>query len=306
MIFRYARHSQNLKEIQKFYIEIVGLESLGGFENHDGYEGVFLGLPGAAWHLEFTKSDDAPNHSFDSDDVLVFYVHSDLEMVEIRKKIQKIGLSPEIPKNPYWRKNGLMVSDPDGHPVVFSVRERELHSEDALTQLVKEKRIGNWNELLTYVRSLPYGRNSHRGDLSLVLKEGKGTCSSKHALTKKLADLNGITQVQLILGMYKMSRKNTPKIGDTLVCQGLDYIPEAHCYLKLNNRNIDITHDQADFTLLENDILEELEISPEQVENFKVDYHKKYMKQWLRDHNIPMDIDKAWAIREKCIQELAH
>jgi len=63
---------------------------------------------------------------------------------------------------------------------------------------------------------LPYGRTANRTDLSLVISEQKGTCSSKHALLKEVADLNGIKGIDLIIGIYKMSEANTPGIGDEL------------------------------------------------------------------------------------------
>ena len=50
----------------------------------------------------------------------------------------------------------------------------------------------------------------------------------------KLTDLNNIPNIKLILGMYKMRTTNTPKIGTTLSEHQLDYMPEAHCYLKIN------------------------------------------------------------------------
>lgn len=50
-----------------------------------------------------------------------------------------------------------------------------------------------------YVRRLPYGRNTNRGDFRLVLREMKGTCSTKHALLACLAQEQGIP-LQLTLG----------------------------------------------------------------------------------------------------------
>ncbi|MBK8723789.1 MAG: hypothetical protein IPL95_16520 [Saprospiraceae bacterium] len=44
MTFRYARHTSDLESIEKFYTEIVGLEKLGGFKNHNHYNGLFLGI----------------------------------------------------------------------------------------------------------------------------------------------------------------------------------------------------------------------------------------------------------------------
>ena len=49
------------------------------------------------------------------------------------------------------------------------------------------------------------------------MKENKGTCSSKHAFLKKVADWNNIKNVKLILGMYQMNELNTQKIGNTIL-----------------------------------------------------------------------------------------
>src|SRR5690606_40077218 len=43
-----------------------------------------------------------------------------------------------------------------------------------------------------YIRRLPYGCNTDRGDFRRVLREGKGTCSTKHALLVRLAQEQGI------------------------------------------------------------------------------------------------------------------
>jgi hypothetical protein len=170
--------------------------------------------------------------------------------------------------------------------------------------LIKDKGIKNWSELIDFTQKLPYGRNENREDLSLVIKENKGTCSSKHSFLKKVADLNNIGNVKLILGMYRMDNLNTPKIGDTILKNGLDYIPEAHCYLKLNNQRIDITNSNSDIENLICDIIEEIEIEPVQVNTFKVDYHKKYLQNWINENEIKLNFEEIWEIREQCIKKL--
>jgi hypothetical protein len=40
----------------KFYRDGLGLTELYRFADHDGFEGVMLGLPGAPYHLEFTRA----------------------------------------------------------------------------------------------------------------------------------------------------------------------------------------------------------------------------------------------------------
>jgi hypothetical protein len=304
MIFRYARHSTDLNRLEKFYTQVVGLENLGGFQNHDDYDGLFLGLPNMNWHIEFTTSSEAPMSQFDEDDALVFYVNCDMEFAAIKTKLKAKKVLLETPKNPYWQHHGVMVSDPDGCKVIFTIRHLTFQSDDALTHLITQKSIENWSNLIDIVQQLPYGRNANRHDFSLVLTENKGTCSSKHALLKKVADLNKFEDVKLILGIYKMNDLNTPGIGSTLKVAGLEYLPEAHCYLKLNNQRIDITSRQANFENIASDILEEREIDAEQVTTFKVEYHQQFLKKWLAENDLQLNFDELWAIRESCIQQL--
>ena len=304
MTFRYARHTNDLQEIEKFYTDIVGLEKLGGFKNHNNYDGIFLGQKHSNWHLEFTTSHEQPKSKFDDDDILVFYVNSEAEFKKVKKTLGQRNITIETPKNPYWAENGIMISDPDNFKVIFSVKHQSFSSTDNLTALVKNKGIKNWSELIEFIQILPYGRNLNREDLSLVIKENKGTCSSKHSFLKKIADLNNFDNVKLVLGMYKMNNLNTPKIGDTILKSGLEYIPEAHCYLKLNNQRIDITNYNSDIENLISDIIEEIEIEPEQVTTFKVDYHKKYLQNWITENEIKMNFEDIWEIREQCIQKL--
>lgn len=304
MTFRYARHTTDLQKMEQFYTQLVGLENLGGFKNHSTYDGLFLGYKNADWHLEFTCSPEKPQSAFDEDDALVFYVDSDSQLAKIKKTLQQKNINLEVPKNPYWVENGVMISDPDGFKVIFSVRQLNLDATDELTKQIKEKGINTWNQLLHFTQNLPYGRNANREDLSLVLKENKGSCSSKHAFLKKVADQNKIKHVQLILGLYRMNEANTPKIGSTLLESGLEYIPEAHCYLKLNHQRVDLTTAQSDMDNLAADIIEEIEIEPEQVNHFKVDFHKRYLKKWITENQIHLDFDKVWEIRERCIKKL--
>lgn len=124
MTFRYARHTYNLKALEKFYTEIVGLEKLGGFENHSSYDGIFLGNPAENWHLEFTSSDEVPVHQFDEDDALVFYLENEKQFTQIKERISLHKISLEKAKNPYWQENGIQVSDPDGYKVIFSIKSQ--------------------------------------------------------------------------------------------------------------------------------------------------------------------------------------
>lgn len=305
MTFRYTRHTMDLQKITSFYTDVVGLAILGSFKNHDGYNGIFLGFKERDWHLEFTFSDDKPHHTFDEDDALVFYVYSEMEILVIQKRLERLGIQTEQPKNPYWAQNSMMISDPDGHKIIFSVQHKKLSSEDELTRSVRSKDIETWNDLLEFVRHLPYGRNQNREDLSLVISEKMGSCSSKHALLRKIAENNQISGVELILGMFKMDHQNTPKIRSTISDHGLEYIPEAHCYLKFNGIRFDLTAVDASFEAIQKDILEEIVIAPEQVTSFKVDYHQNFLKKWMAENAVSQDFATLWSVREMCIQKLS-
>lgn len=123
MKFRIARHTNNLKALIEFYCTVLLFEILGEFNDHDGYNGVFIGKKGLDWHLEFTQSDEPAKHSFDEDDLLVFYPETEEEYEKLIANIQRLELPTITPKNPYWRGNGTMVEDPDGFKIVVSGRE---------------------------------------------------------------------------------------------------------------------------------------------------------------------------------------
>ena len=163
----------------------------------------------------------------------------------------------------------------------------------------------NFEELIDKVKNLPYGRNANRYDFSLVLSENKGTCSSKHAFLKDFADKNEIENVKLYIGIFKMNEVNTPKLGDLLSRNNIKYIPEAHCYLKINQIPVDATTSDSFYDKIKQDILEEIEIIPNQVSDFKVEYHKAFLKKWITKTNQNNTFEEIWEIREQCIEKLS-
>ena len=163
----------------------------------------------------------------------------------------------------------------------------------------------NFEELIDKVKNLPYGRNTNRYDFSLVLSENKGTCSSKHAFLKDFADKNEIENVKLYIGIFKMNEVNTQKLGDLLTKNNIKYIPEAHCYLKINQIPVDVTTSDSFYDKIKHDIIEEIEIIPNQVSDFKVEYHKAFLKKWIKETNQNNTFEEIWKIREQCISKLS-
>ena len=120
MKFRYARSTKNIKNLADFYCEVLDFIVLGGFQNHDGYNGVFLGKNGENWHLEFTENGENRQSIFDEDDHLVFYPKEISEYNKIVENIAKFKIEILIPKNPYWQKNAVYFKDPDGFGIIIS------------------------------------------------------------------------------------------------------------------------------------------------------------------------------------------
>jgi hypothetical protein len=93
-----------------------GYPEIGGFHDHDGYEGVFLGLPGTGAHLELTAGggQEAPSPHLES--LLVLYLGDD---EAVQAVVTRLSVNPIPPANPYWEEHGLTVEDPDGFRVVL-------------------------------------------------------------------------------------------------------------------------------------------------------------------------------------------
>lgn len=159
----------------------------------------------------------------------------------------------------------------------------------------------------TFIQNLSYGRNSNKNDLTTLFTDNCGTCSTKHAILKLLADENNFANITLICGLFRMNGRNTPEISYTLNKYGLDFIPEAHNYLKYKNQILDYTKPGANAIDFVDDLIEEIEIYPHQITDYKVNYHKNYLVNWLENNNhIKLSLNDIWEIRELCIQDLAN
>ncbi|MGZ4055462.1 MAG: hypothetical protein ACXVPU_05610 [Bacteroidia bacterium] len=181
----------------------------------------------------------------------------------------------------------------------------DIKSSGQISTKFVDRNILTFKQAGLFVRQLPYGRNTDKNDLTSLFADNCGTCSTKHALLKQLADENKFKELRLTVGLFKMNGKNTPEISTTLKLNDLEYIPEAHCYLKYNDRIFDFTKPNSKPSDFINDLVEEIEISPGQITDHKVNYHKKYLTTWLdKNDQIKLTLNDIWKIREQCIQDL--
>jgi catechol 2,3-dioxygenase-like lactoylglutathione lyase family enzyme len=113
---RVARHTDQLAALVAFYRDGLGVIEVGGFSDHDGYDGVFLEIPGTGAHLELTTGGEHRAPAPHPETLLVFYLGDD---AAVRATAERLGREPVPPANPYWAEHGLTFEDPDGFRVVL-------------------------------------------------------------------------------------------------------------------------------------------------------------------------------------------
>ncbi len=160
--------------------------------------------------------------------------------------------------------------------------------------------LGDFRAAAAFVAHLPYGRGRGRDDLA-ILDEGRGTCSTKHALLARLAREHDVA-VALILGIYLMDGANTPGVGAVLAAHGLTAIPEAHCVLRWQHHTIDLT--RPNITALPTFLREEA-IAPEDIVTRKPRLHREFLAGWLPTNLPDWTLADLWRVREACIAALA-
>ncbi|PZD72693.1 hypothetical protein C1752_03529 [Acaryochloris thomasi RCC1774] len=119
-IVRVARPTDQLEEVVKFYTEGLGFQILDHFENHEGFDGVMLGIPGEPYHFEFTQQQEhSVGRAPTQDNLIVFYFPDQQEWQCAVDQIKVSGYKPIQSYNPYWDRSGVTFEDPDGYRIVL-------------------------------------------------------------------------------------------------------------------------------------------------------------------------------------------
>lgn len=117
---RVARPTDNLEAVVAFYREGLGFERLDGFTDHDGFDGVMLGISGAPYHLEMThRAGHVAGRAPTEDNLLVLYVPDRVAWERTIARMKAAGHEPVPSFNPYWDQGGTTYEDPDGYRVVL-------------------------------------------------------------------------------------------------------------------------------------------------------------------------------------------
>jgi len=172
-----------------------------------------------------------------------------------------------------------------------------------MTQLFIQRGIRDFLSACSTIQALPYGRNVNRMDLGLILTEGRGACSGKHALLATLAEENGIPEIELIAGIFLMSPETHPLLTDFFEGKPYTALPECHCYLRFNGERFDYTDHSNGMERIAPKIVREQRIEPHQVAEWKPKIHQEYLKGWLkRNPQVELSLEELWEDREQCIQ----
>lgn len=117
---RVARPTDDVDALLGFYRDGLGLTELYRFADHDGFEGVMLGAPGAPYHFEFTRAHGhTAGRAPTLDNLLVFYLPDAAECDAAVARMKAAGFTPVPAFNPYWDIDDATFEDPDGYRIVL-------------------------------------------------------------------------------------------------------------------------------------------------------------------------------------------
>lgn len=165
--------------------------------------------------------------------------------------------------------------------------------------------ITTYYDAIRAVHKLPYGRVANPLDYGSIMTEGKGTCSTKHAAIKTLAEEHAIYGLQLELVVYAMDEKNTPGVGEVLKKYDLPYMLEAHTFLAYDEEEYDYTFSGSHTMAWKESVLMQTTIDTDQIGDFKKEYHQSVLLDWISRDRLPYSLLDLWEIRQECIQALS-
>jgi catechol 2,3-dioxygenase-like lactoylglutathione lyase family enzyme len=117
---RIARPVSDVGRAREMYCRGLGLRVLASFENHEGFEGVILGLAQGNVHFELTRCASHPVAPSPSpEDLAVFYLPSAEAWRHACAAMIDAGFREVRSFNPYWQRRGRTFEDPDRYRTVL-------------------------------------------------------------------------------------------------------------------------------------------------------------------------------------------
>jgi hypothetical protein len=117
---RIARPVADIERSAHMYCQGLRLRILSSFRDHDGFDGIMIGVLEADYHLEFTQSRRHPVAARPTpEDILVFYYPDESEWRVACEKMHVVGFELVSSFNPFWDLHGRTYQDSDGYRVVL-------------------------------------------------------------------------------------------------------------------------------------------------------------------------------------------
>lgn len=177
----------------------------------------------------------------------------------------------------------------------------QIKSDGKISRLFLERDILDFKTACAFIQNLPIGRTTLTTDFSLVFTENKGTCSTKHAILNQLAEENENYEIELMFGIYLMNSETHSKLAEFFKNKAYQILPESHCFLRYKGKRYDFTSSSDILTSIENKIVREQRIEPQQVGEWKEKIHQDYLMRWLnRKPEIKISLEEIWNDREYC------
>ena len=115
---RFARPTDNLDDVVRFYEEGLGLERIDSFEDHAGCSGLMLGLRGGVPPRADRARRGEPRSGGDKRQPPRPLHDRPSRDPDGDRRMRALGHEPVEPENPFW-VDDLTFEDPDGWRVVL-------------------------------------------------------------------------------------------------------------------------------------------------------------------------------------------
>lgn len=121
---RTARPTADIDRARDFYERVVGLQVLWSFVDHDGFDGIILGVPDETAQLELVRAPHEVIPSPTIEDALVLYCEP-ATATDIIGRLRAASIhevrNDDPGLNPYWPRTGATTFlDPDGYRLIIS------------------------------------------------------------------------------------------------------------------------------------------------------------------------------------------
>mgnify|MGYP001580482196 CR=1 FL=1 len=133
---RIVRPTHDLSALLPFYRDGLGMQILGVFDDHGGFDGVVLGRRDAPYHLEFVRQRRSGRVRAPSQEhLLVFYLPERVDWQAAVDSMRAAGATPVKSSLPFWDAQGLTFEDPDGYRVVLQQGAWRVASDEGSAQV---------------------------------------------------------------------------------------------------------------------------------------------------------------------------